>query len=157
MSLRPVGLLVRVLGWKRDLQYAADQRAESLPHPAEVSGVSNAFNVQLSPVITVSPTSIGVTLNQGGTTTRTVTIGNSGGFTLNWNLASSAAFAEVASEGPVFTGTRLSQRKPKPQPQDPAQAYVEIRQNDEVVESGAADVALASALTESKFQQCPHP
>jgi hypothetical protein len=111
-----------------------------------ISSQSNPFTVQNSPAITVSPSSLAVTVNQGSTATRTVTIGNSGGGTLTWNMAASAAFADVASEGPVFSGNAPVSKDVQPQREDPA-AYVESRPIETAVESGASDVALATALT----------
>ena len=72
-----------------------------------VSGISNAFEVQLSPIIAAAPASISLTLDRGTASTRTLAIQNNGGGTLTWNIASTAvAFSE---EGESAVAPALAQ------------------------------------------------
>jgi hypothetical protein len=117
-----------------------------------VSSSSNPFDVQLSPTISISPTSISATVAQGASTTRDLTISNIGGGTLLWSLDSGTALAEVTAEGPVFSdgiivpkeqGTESPGAIP---PLDPSRIYSEPRSEDEIIES-ISSVPLASILT----------
>ncbi len=117
---------------------------------AGVTGTSNAFEVQLSPAIALSPASLALTLSLGQTTTRTLTISNTGGGTLTWSLGVAASLAEVVSEGPEFAGTApagegKSEALIAPGQPDPARIYAEPRA-PEIVESALSNLSLQSAL-----------
>jgi hypothetical protein len=97
-----------------------------------VSSMSNAFNVVQAPAVSIIPASLSLALNQGDSTTRTMTIGNTGGGTLNWVIATSATLAEVVNESPVFSGNeRADQNKDAagtpPPSVPPEQVYVQER------------------------------
>ena len=76
---------------------------------AGVTGLSNAFEVQMSPFIALA--SLSLTLGTGQTATRTLTIRNTGGGTLTWNLATGASLAEVVSSGPEVVGAGTGRRR----------------------------------------------
>ncbi len=66
------------------------------------TGTSNVFQVTQSPVITVTPPAISLSLNKGLTTTRSIAIKNDGGGTLTWTSTSGTPPA-VASASAVAT------------------------------------------------------
>lgn len=113
------------------------------------TGQSNGFNVAQSPAISVSPSSFAIALATGSTTTRTLTLGNTGGGTLNWSLGSSSSLRGEATAGPVFSGgTPIAEDKAHARPPALGQAYSAPRSvgSSAGILSSAAPPSLASVL-----------
>ncbi|MHA3774436.1 M36 family metallopeptidase [Verrucomicrobiota bacterium sgz303538] len=103
-----------------------------------ITGSSNTFEVELSPTISVSPSTLSLALPQGGTATRTLTIRNTAGSTLTWSIASNATTAEVVSEAPVVTREAVAKEATvarQASAPDPSRIHAEARENEEAMES----------------------
>ncbi len=72
------------------------------------SGTSNAFQVLQSPAISLTPASLSLSVNQGSTATRNLTIRNTGGGTLNWNIGSGNSLTSLADAGESATAVALA-------------------------------------------------
>jgi hypothetical protein len=113
-----------------------------------VTSTSNAFNLQPSPAISISPPSINANVAQGGSTAPNFVIRNTGGGTLTWSIASSAAMAEVVSEGPEFGGSLpvpKQSESAKVTARDPSRIYEEPAVAGEIVEP-IASIPLTTIL-----------
>ena len=118
---------------------------------AGATGTSNPFDVQLSPAISLTPASLALSLNQGSSTTRSLTIANTGGGTLTWSIATAAALTAVESEGPAKAGgapvaKRDDDAAAALEPPDRSRIHAEARPAEDHLES-ITSVALTSVLT----------
>lgn len=70
------------------------------------TGRSDPFAVLAAPTLVLNPASVSAITTTGGVATRDVTLTNSGGGTLTWNIPtySASLVAGAVSAGPVFTG-----------------------------------------------------
>ena len=89
-----------------------------------ITGVSNAFDVTLSPALTVTPDRLDVTLTIDTSTTRTLTLANTGGGQLTWTLGITASSASEILPGPRFDGPAAVENAPKVEPQSLSSAPI---------------------------------
>jgi hypothetical protein len=115
------------------------------------TGTSNSFEVQSSPAISITPATIAVSLTPGATTTRSITISNTGGGTLTWSIPAGLSAAEIVSEGPVHQTNRpVPKSEPSTEKTPPADdaslLHSESREPEQDADS-LATLSLATART----------
>ena len=149
MAVTPAGSIILSSGsWTGTASCAAaDNNVRVAASGGVISGISNSFDVQLSPAIALNPTSIALTLNQGQSTTRNLTITNSGGGSLIWNTATSSSLAEIVGNGPVYEKTEISNadKTESSLTTDPTTVHTEVRAPG-VTSEALANLTLQSAL-----------
>ena len=103
-----------------------------------VTSSSGAFTVTLAPSISATPASFTFSLPQGGTTIGTLTLGNTGGGSLVWSIATGAFVLGEIFQGPEFAGNgEIVEDKNAPRPPDPAATYTTPRESSDPPPSAA--------------------
>ncbi|MEO7098199.1 MAG: M36 family metallopeptidase [Luteolibacter sp.] len=149
MAVTPAGNITLSSGsWTGNASCAAaDANVRITAAGGGVSGISNSFEVQLSPAIAINPTGIAITLNQGQSTTRNLTITNTGGGSLIWNITTSSSLSEIVSNGPAYEKAAAStvDKTESPLATDPSTIHTESRAPG-VASEALANLTLQSAL-----------
>ena len=113
---------------------------------AGVSGASNSFTATVGATINVTPASITLAMAQGATETRTLSISNTGGQPLNWQIASSASVDGLVEQGQEFVGPSETPGGSKPEVSANGPIHQTVRTAAADFPESAAPPALSAVL-----------